>query len=355
MKTSSYDKTFTPTGDFPADIIWINVKSAPFTLHGVFFDEAQGQYVRMEQSVADTTKGMLKDLNRCTAGGRVRFRTNSRYIGMYAVMTSGEKIHTTQMNHGFDISHFDENFNRETYAYSFVPPSTMTKGFGAGFFTDGKMKDYVLHLPTHGEVRELYVGLKIDADVESPTPYKHSVPVVYYGSSITQGSCASRPANIYEAIVSRRLDADYVNLGFSGSALAEEEVIKYIATLDASVFVCDYDHNAPDEKHLERTHPEVYRIIREANPTLPIVFISAPNIMPDYTWHIPRREVIRRTYEEAVAAGDRNVYFIDGESFFDIPDRDMCTVDTCHPNDLGMYLIAEKVAKILDGILNGEK
>ena len=76
--------------------------------------------------------------------------------------------------------------------------------------------------------------------------------------------------------------------------------------------------------------------------------------MPDYTWHIPRRDAIRRTYELAKAAGDPNVYFIDGETFFDIPDRDMCTVDTCHPNDLGMYLIAEKVTAVLDGILNGE-
>ena len=353
MKASSFNDTFTPAGDFPEDVVWINVKNAPFSIHGVFFDEAQGQFVRMEQSVADTTKGMVKDLNRCTAGGRIRFRTDSRYLGMYAVM--GEHDHTTQMNHGFDLSHYNENFGRETYAYSFVPPSRMKEGFGAGFFTDGIMKDYVLHMPTHGEVRELYIGLKLDAEVEGPTPFRHGTPVVYYGSSITQGSCASRPANIYEAIVSRKLDTDYVNLGFSGSALAEEEVIKYISSLDMSVFVCDYDHNAPDAVHLLRTHPRVYDIIREAKPTLPIVFISAPNIMPDYTWHIPRRDAIRSTYERAKAAGDENVYFIDGETFFDIPDRDMCTVDSCHPNDLGMYLIAEKVTAVLDGILNGDK
>ena len=228
----------------------------------------------------------------------------------------------------------------------------MRRSFSATYGTDGEMADFTLHLPTNGKVFKLYIGLTPDSDVESPTPYKYEKPVVFYGSSITQGSCASRPANIYEAVVSRHLDTDFVNLGFGGSCLGEDAVVNYIAGLDMSVFVCDFDHNAPSAEYLKEKHLPIYRTVRAKHPDLPIVFVTAPNIMPDYTWHIPRREVIRKTYETAIAEGDSNVYFIDGETFFDIEDRDMCTVDTCHPNDLGMYLMAKKMIPVLDGILN---
>ncbi len=348
MKAYELKCGFVPETEIGDDLVWIDVKNSPFTLHGVFFDETQGLFVRIPQDVADSVKSMVSDLNRKTAGGRVRFRTDSDQIAMYAVMFDDDGDHfTTQMNNSFDLSRFDENFGREAYAYSFVPPTVMKRSFSALFYTSGKMNDYVLHMPTMGQVYELYVGLKPDAEVMLPTPYKHEKPIVYYGSSITQGCSASRPANIYEAVVSRNLAIDYINLGFAGSALAEDSVIEYIAGLDMSVFVCDYDHNAPDAEHLKKTHLPLYRAVREKHPNLPIVFISAPNIMPDYTWHIPRREAIRATYETAVSEGDRNVYFIDGESFFDIPDRDMCTADTCHPNDLGMYLMGKRIGEVI--------
>ena len=352
MKANELKSTFVPDGEYTDDLVWINVRTAPISVHGVFFDEAQGQFVRMRQDVADTTKTMAKDLNRCTAGGRARFRTDSAYVAMYAVMYNDGGEHSLLLsNHGFDLSHYDPNFGRETYAYSFYPPNSIKSGFGSGFYTDGKMKDYVLHMPTYGEVRELYIGVKSSSEVEAPTPYKHEKPIVFYGSSITQGGCASRPANIYEAVISRHLDTDYVNLGFSGSCLAEEEVVEHIAGLDMNVFVCDYDHNAPSVEHLEKTHLPIYRAVRGKHPNVPIVFVTAPNIMPDYTWHIPRRDVIRKTYETALSEGDENVYFIDGETFFDIADRDMCTTDTCHPNDLGMYLMAQKIESVLRDIL----
>lgn len=48
-----------------------------------------------------------------------------------------------------------------------------------------------------------------------------------------------------------------------------------------------------------------------------------------------RRDVIRRTYENALKAGDKNVYFVDGDTLFGNSERTACTVDRCHPNDLG--------------------
>ena len=80
--------------------------------------------------------------------------------------------------------------------------------------------------------------------------YRIKKPVVYYGSSITQGGCASKPGSSYESILSRRFDCDYINLGFSGTAKGEDEIVDYIKGLEMSVFVMDYDHNAPTTEHL---------------------------------------------------------------------------------------------------------
>ena len=351
MKITELNKGLLPEGEVKRELIWLDAAESVFTVHGVFYDASQGQYVRMPQSVADATSGMVSGLNRSTSGGRIKFRTDSKCIAIHAVMFNNDELHhTAQMEHGFDLCTQNSFYSRSTFAYGLVPGGTMRRSFSASYATDGEMADFTLHLPTNGKLYKLYIGLNPDAELLSPTPYKHEKPIVFYGSSITQGSCASRPANIYEAIISRHLDTDFVNLGFGGSCLGEKAVVDYIASLDMSVFVCD--HNAPNAEYLSKTHLPIYHAVREKHPELPIVFTSAPNIMPDYTWHIPRREVIRATYDTAVAEGDRNVYFIDGESFFDIEDRDMCTVDTCHPNDLGMLLIAKKMIPVLDGILN---
>lgn len=207
------------------------------------------------------------------------------------------------------------------------------------------MADYTINFPLYDGVKELYIALKKGAVILEPTPYSHSVPVVYYGSSITQGGCASRPGNSYEAIISRRLDVDYRNLGFSGSGKAEDLMAQYLADLEMSIFVCDYDYNAPDVEYLEKTHLPLYRAVRSKQPNVPIIFVSAPDILMDPETFVPRREVIRRTYTIALEEGDRNVYFIDGAELFDGDDWDSCTVDGCHPNDLGFYRMAMRIER----------
>ena len=77
-------------------------------------------------------------------------------------------------------------------------------------------------------------------------------------------------------MISRALDCDYVNLGFWGNAKGEEEMANYIATLKMSAFVYDYDYNAPSAEHLQATHEKMFKIIREKQPNLPIVILSAP-------------------------------------------------------------------------------
>ena len=139
-------------------------------------------------------------------------------------------------------------------------------------------------------------------------------------------------------------------MGFSGSARGELEMADYLSALPMSVLVYDYDHNAPDADWLARTHEAFFRRIRANRPTLPVVMLTRPDF--DFDPASPaRREVIRRTFENARASGDKNVYFIDGETLFGAAERQFCTVDGCHPNDLGFYRMADAVEPVLREIL----
>jgi lysophospholipase L1-like esterase len=118
-----------------------------------------------------------------------------------------------------------------------------------------------------------------------------------------------------------------------------------MAGLDMSVFVCDYDHNAPNPEHLAATHEPLYRAIREKHPTLPIIFITRPSVL-EAADRKARLDVIKATYDKAVAEGDENVWFLDASEFFPFGSNEH-TVDNCHPTDLGFYLMAKGIEKAL--------
>ena len=123
-----------------------------------------------------------------------------------------------------------------------------------------------------------------------------------------------------------------------------------------SLFVYDYDHNAFNAEHLAQTHEPFFRIIREAQPDLPVLMLSKPDFDGNYTAasrevSARRRDIIRATWEHALDAGDSLVWFLDGETLFGTEDRDSCTADACHPNDLGFARMAQAVIPVVKEIL----
>ena len=187
--------------------------------------------------------------------------------------------------------------------------------------------------------------------MEKRAGYRIGKPILYYGSSITQGGCASRPGMAYEAIISRRLDADFINLGFNGSARAEQPIADYLASLDPVVFVMDYDYNAPDPEYLAKTHENLYRTFRAAHPDTPVIMVGKPDFWLCNESNMERRDVIYRTYNNARLRGEK-VIFIDGHSLFPANMREECTVDNCHPNDLGMVGMADVIGRAVEFALS---
>lgn len=340
------------------DVIWRDVRQAPFSLHGFFESETEPFFHRLPIDVADATSVGVSKLHKESAGGRVRFSTNSPYIAIRAKFrVVGRSSHLPLISTaGFDL-YIDGEFGSR-FVKEFRMPYDMVDQYEQIIELDGEvMRSYTINFPVHAVVETLEVGLKPDARLETARPYRDIAPIVFYGSSIVHGTAASRPGYMYPTIVSRNLNMDFRNIGFSGNAKAEAVLAEWMATLPMSVFVCDYDHNAPTVEHLAATHYPLYEIIREKNPNLPYVMITRPNYWYCRTDREPilkRRDIVMSSYLKARAAGDKNVYFIDGMSFFVEPHQYDFTVDGIHPNDAGFVRMADSIGTVIKHILEKE-
>lgn len=334
------------------DIVFFDVRNEPFKVYGLYNYKNEKVFKRMPDDIAKATNEGVGHLNYNTAGGRVRFKTTSRYIALKTKMQSVNVFpHMTLVGtSGFDL--YVNKEGKSTYYKTFIPPVGMEDGYESIiYFNDNTERDLTINFPLYNDVSDLYIGLQKTATLKNGHNYRYTNPVLYYGSSITQGGCVSRPGNSYQSIISRMLDCDYINLGFSGSARGEDEIVNYMSGLSMSVFVCDYDHNSPTVEHLMDTHERIYKKFREKNPELPIIFVSKPDFDSEVTVDILRRNVIYSTYINAIKNGDKNVYYIDGQSLFKDEGRDSCTVDSCHPNDLGFMRMAETIGHVVKKVI----
>lgn len=327
-------------------------RQAPFRVFGVPFFEKTGVLERLPQALAaQLDSDQMPFLAQRCPGARLCFRTDSPVVGVKITLAAltpdiGMSIYSCQSANVF----FGP---RPTARYAGL---ARPEGYDGApccqgtFQKSAEMEDVTIFLPRNEQVEDMVIQLADGAQLAPPTPYRFEKPLVFYGSSITEGGCCSKPANAYNAMLSRWLDADYYNLGFSGAARGELPMADYINTIDQSVFVMDYDHNAPDAAHLQRTHEPFFRRVRAAQPTLPIVLMTKPDFdfWPDSA---QRRDIIRATYDHARAAGDENVYFVDGRQFFGEDDRAACTNDCVHPNDLGMYRMAKVLLPVIQRLL----
>ena len=325
----------------------------PFVLYGGIKRGEDGRLYRLPKDVAERTSPGVLGLCANTAGGRIRFRTNSSKVAIIA-----KYFDITVMSHfavtgsiGLDL------YADDVFIGEFRTPESIPNKAYESLLTikeERRERDITIDLPLYSDLGELYIGIDEDATLSRPTPYKYEKPIVYSGSSVTQGGCASRPGTTYQAYLTRWLNWDHINLGFSGSAMAEESIVDYMASIEnMGVFVCDYDHNSPSADYLDKTHLPLYRKIREKNPDLPIIIFGRTTRDYDHEDEL-RRAVTERTYEIAIAEGDKNVYYVNPLDFFPIVPEEG-TVDRIHPTDLGFYFMAKALQPTLEEIARKQK
>jgi len=326
------------------DLKFYNARRDPFRIYGLISGNDSEPFRRIPYELAEKTNPGVLMRHTNTAGGRIRFKTDSSCVAIRVAMPQKYLVPYMPFlgTSGFDI--YVKTDELSVYKGSFIPPIDRTDGYESLVkFDSREMRDIIIHFPLHDGVNELLIGVETDAVVEKSETYRSELPIIYYGSSITQGGCASRPGNAYTNSITRNLNVDHVNLGFSGSAKGELVMAEYIAEQPMSLFFYDYDHNAPDVEHLAKTHEAFFLTIREKRPELPIIMASrvgTPKTPQKAEDTLRRRDVILRTYENAVKRGDKQVMFIDGAEVFKEAQKlgmaaDSCTVDGIHPNDLG--------------------
>ncbi len=332
-------------------------------VYGLYDYKNTTRFMRMPKEVADNVNDPVKNShNYVTAGGRLRFVTTSNYIAFKAEIPHlNTVINSTPIAvSGFDIyikkDGMDKYF-RSMVQYGFAtlePPYRPENGiWNIASLPEGR-KEITINMPHHQPINDLYIGLDSTAELSLREDYTYERPVLYYGSSITQGFCASRPGLAYQNLISRRLDTNFINLGFAGSAMGEDAIADYLAMLDCSVFVLDYDCNAPDPAHLDATHEKLYLKFRATHPDTPVIIVSRPHIFINpamYEECLERREIIFKTYANAYKRGEK-VFFIDGATLFEGDYYYDCVTDITHPTDLGMTRMASVIGKAVEHALS---
>ncbi|MBT4864562.1 MAG: hypothetical protein HON53_05485 [Planctomycetaceae bacterium] len=217
-------------------------------------------------------------------------------------------------------------------------------------------REFMLYLPLYNGVSSVEIGLPKGAKLSkagSRGPGREK-PVVFYGTSITQGGCASRTGMVHTAILGRRLNCPIINLGFSGNGRMELEVAKLMAELDAAVYVIDCLPNISAPQVVERTEPLV-RALREARPDTPILLVEDRSYTDSFLItskrkrNLDSRKALKKVYETLTAAGVRNLHYLAGEHL--LGDDGEGTVDSSHPTDLGFVRQADAFEEILRPIL----
>jgi lysophospholipase L1-like esterase len=214
---------------------------------------------------------------------------------------------------------------------------------------------YMIYLPLYNGVESLEIGVPEGASFQPIAP-RSQKPIVYYGTSIAHGACASRPGMSFSAILGRWFDRPVLNLGFSGNGRMEAEVADLLAELDPCVFVIDCLPNMEANAIAERTEPLVQRL-RKSHPETPIVLVedrtyaNTPFLPARRKRHDTSRAAYRAAYERLVAGGVKNLHYVEGETL--LGDDGEATTDGSHPSDLGMMRMAEALTPVLKTVLEG--
>ncbi len=349
--------TYQPNEELAAAFIFRDAWEAPMKLHGLDPEGEPGVFHRLPEAVAKASNEGVVWHAQDNAGACLRFATDAKEICVAAALRA-----PLAMNHmtvcgqsGVELymEHEDGRYTQIGVGRPNIAQNApIDPWIEQKFVLPGEgLRTFCLYLPLYNGMKKLLVGFPDGAAVAEPRTRRFEKPILFYGSSITQGGCATKPGACYSAILGRRLDANVRNLGFSGSAKAEEAMIEYLAAQEMCAFVLDYDHNAPSPEHLRNTHEKLFKAVRAAQPELPVIMVTKPDFENDPN-AITRREIVHQTWVNALAAGDKKVWFVDGETLFGPTDRDLCTVDGCHPNTLGFLRMADYIEPALRKALN---
>lgn len=313
------------------------------TIEGKGWADTDRPYVRLPKKAESIAPSRVWELSRNSAGIYIRFVTDSPNIAA-AWDGGGAMNHMAATgNSGLDL------YRRTEDGWKFVgvgrPQTEWTETRVAKDQPETE-EEYMLYLPLYNDVTELFIGIDSGREIKPGPrwPEARSKPIVFYGTSIVQGGCASRAGMAHPEILGRWFDREVINLGFSGAGKMEPELAELYTDLDAEIFVLDCLPNMTVEMTEERVAPFV-RTLKDARPEMPIVLVESPTNGADN----PQNTLLREAFETLKEEGYTRLYMIDWETLW--AGRENPTVDGVHPTDLGFLRMAEAHEPVFKKVL----
>lgn len=324
-----------------------------FPLLGSATHYAGNRYERFPDSLKVVSRPALWHLSRNSAGMAIRFRSNTTRIGLkWEVLQNFHMNHMTDVGvKGLDLYCWEEEENKWYFVNSARPSGKVNEAIVIADMLPEE-REFMLYTPLYDGLVSLHLGIDSMAVIEQPhlkSPEREK-PIVFYGTSIMQGGCASRPGMAHTNIISRRLNRECINLGFSGNAFLDLEVARILADVDAGVYVLDFVPNASVEQMKEYMET-FYRIIRDKRPYTPIIFIEDPIFTHTrFSQSIAtevrcKNETINQLFSEQKKKGEKNIWLIHSDNM--IGKDGETTVDGIHFTDLGMMRYADLVCPMI--------
>ena len=326
-----------------------------FSIIGSGFADASG-YHRLPLRYKTKVRSDVWDLSLNSAGIALRFSTNSSDIAVKWKI--GNDVH---------FPHVAETLVKGVDLYCRQNGKWFYAGVGKPYLKEGNqavlikgmdstMKEFMLYLPMYETVDSVYIGVMSEAVIEKPGElgFKKIKPIIFYGTSIVQGASAMRPGMAYPSIISRHLNIETINFGFSGNGRMEKEMAEAMAEIDASCYVIDCGPNLKPQLAKERTVPFI-RLLRQKRPTVPILLVE--NIIYPQRRFVKNTkqnvEGINKVFKESFATlrkeGMKNIFYLPAENLIGTDGE--ATVDGVHLTDLGFMRIAGVMGRKIKTIL----
>ncbi len=324
-----------------------------FLTEGTTFTDSvkENLYDRFPVSYKNKVREPVWNLSKCAAGISIRFISNTSQISV-----KWEVLNDVKMNHmaetgikGIDL--YYKNGNSWQYVNTARPSGKINE-----FLLINNMKpekrEYKMYLPLYDGIISLEIGIDSSGFFQKPDR-KNKKPVVFYGTSITQGGCASRPGMLHSSIISRKLDVDCINFGFSGNGRMEQPVNELISGIDAQLYIIECAENMSVEQ-IETNMIPLAEKIRSRHPHTPILFVD--NLMYERACLdeatrntvIARNEAMKRVFDRMKGQGFSNIFLIEKNGAIGTDHE--ATVDGVHLTDLGFLRYADFLIEKIRGL-----
>jgi len=329
-------------------LLWYD--AANMTIEGKGWADTERLFDRLPARASSVVRPPVWELSRCSAGICARFESDSPSISAKWQLRSNDLA----MSHmaatgvsGLDL--YVRDGGRWRWIGVGRPETAPQVSWQMVSSLDGRRREYMLYLPLYNGVERVEIGIDPSCGMWRAAT-RLDKPIVFYGTSVVQGGCASRPGMVHTAILGRRLDRQTINLGFSGNGRMEPEIADLLAELDAAVFVLDALPNMNDQPIVERTVYMV-RTIRASRPAAPIIMVgSLPFANADFVEqkrekHNRRKKDYAQAIADLQAQGIGGLHYVSGEDILGTDGEG--TVDGIHATDLGFMRFADVLEPVL--------